>query len=64
MTEHWGQIQEKLAGELSRVIRGTQRANEVKNPLRDISRLLVMFKYCLKSCFDHLEKFDPFGFLS
>ena len=44
--------------------RGTQRANLAKNPLRDISRLLVMFKDCLKSCFDQLEKFDLFGFLS
>ena len=35
-----------------------------KNPLRDISRLLVMFKDCLKSCFDQLEIFDLFGFLS
>ena len=35
-----------------------------ETPLRDISRLLVMFKDCLKSCFDQLEKFDLFGFLS
>ena len=35
-----------------------------KNPLRDISRLLVMFKDCLKICFDQLEKFDLFGFPS
>ena len=31
-----------------------------KNSLRDISRLLVMFKDGLKMCFDQLEKFDLF----
>ena len=31
-----------------------------KTPLRDISRLLVMLKDCLKICFDQLEKFDLF----
>ena len=30
----------------------------------DIFGLLVMFKDCLKSCFNQLEKFDLFGFLS
>ena len=35
-----------------------------QNPLRDISRFLVMFKDYLKSCFDQLEKIDLFGFLS
>ena len=36
-----------------------------EKPLKDISRLLViMYKDCLKRCFDHLEQFDLFGYLS
>ena len=35
-----------------------------QNPLRDISRFLVLCKNYLKSCFDQREKIDLFGFLS
>ena len=34
-----------------------------QKPLRAISRLLVMYKNCLKRCFYHLEEFDLFGYL-
>ena len=45
-------------------IQGQPTSKLAKNPSRDISRLRVMFKDCLKICFDQLEKFDLFGFLS
>ena len=49
---------------LSEKAQGHPTSKLAKNHLREISRLLVMFKDCLKSCFYQLEKFDLFGFLS
>ena len=41
------------------------RSKLSQNPLGDVSRLLVMYKDCLKSFFFyHLAEFDPFGYLS
>ena len=35
-----------------------------QKPLTGISRLLVMYKDCLKRYFYHLEEFDLFGYFS
>ena len=48
--------------------RGNCEANLQGHPTSKLSEkssgLLVMFRDCLQSCFNQLEKFDPFGFLS
>ena len=49
---------------IDHIMQGHPTSKLSKRPLKDISRLLVIYKDCLKRCFYHLDKFDLFGYLS
>ena len=46
------------------IFQGHPASKLSQKPLKDISRLLVIYKDCLKRCFYQLEEFDLFGYLS